>query len=103
MPKIIKEQLAFPSGTATAQLISVLHHLPPPDTSLRRRVGYREVNTEDDEEIQVSTAPGTGDTVEQSNSGEREVVQHQGWSDLVWSFLASSLMTVRYTTTSVTS
>ncbi|EEB96846.1 hypothetical protein MPER_03943, partial [Moniliophthora perniciosa FA553] len=29
---IIEEQLTFPSGTATAQLISVLHDLPPPDT-----------------------------------------------------------------------
>lgn len=31
--KIIEEQLAFPSGTATAQLVSVLHELPPPDTA----------------------------------------------------------------------
>ncbi|KAH9930132.1 OPT oligopeptide transporter protein-domain-containing protein [Fomitopsis serialis] len=30
---IIEEQLAFPSGTATAQLISVLHQIPPPDTT----------------------------------------------------------------------
>ncbi|KAG0149202.1 hypothetical protein CROQUDRAFT_40290 [Cronartium quercuum f. sp. fusiforme G11] len=27
---IVKEQLAFPSGTATAQILSVLHDLPPP-------------------------------------------------------------------------
>jgi hypothetical protein len=76
-------------------LISVLHHLPPPDTSLRRRAGYREVNTEEDEEVQVSVTPGTGDTVEELTSGEQEIVQHHGWSNLVWSFLASSLMTVR--------
>ena len=96
MPKIIKEQLAFPSGTATAQLISVLHRLPPPDTSLRRRTGYREVNTEDDEEIRDSTTPGMDNMTEEFDSGEREVVQHQGWSDLAWSFSASSLMTVRH-------
>ena|SRR6202167_1430066 len=92
--KIIKEQLAFPSGTATAQLISVLHRLPPPDTSLRHRTGYREVNTEEDEETQDPTTPGTGDTMDEFDSGEREVIQHQGWSDLVWSFLASGFMTV---------
>ncbi|KAG5640926.1 hypothetical protein DXG03_006622 [Asterophora parasitica] len=30
---IIEEELKFPSGTATAQLISVLHNLPPPNTN----------------------------------------------------------------------
>lgn len=96
MHKIIKEQLTFPSGTATAQLVSVLHHLPPPDTSIRHRTGYREVNTSDDEEIRNHAVSGPSEIVEDIDAGEREVVQHQGWSDLVWSFLASSFMTVRY-------
>lgn len=96
LSKIIKEQLAFPSGTATAQLISVLHRLPPPDTTLRRRTGYREIGAEEDEaeESHIAAVPITQDHADEYDSAEREVVRHQGWSDLVWSFFASSLMTV---------
>ncbi|EIE87658.1 hypothetical protein RO3G_12369 [Rhizopus delemar RA 99-880] len=37
---IIRERLRFPSGTATAQMISLLHEKPDPTTSsLRRRLG----------------------------------------------------------------
>ncbi|KAF7976979.1 hypothetical protein HWV62_5061 [Athelia sp. TMB] len=91
---IIKEQLAFPSGTATAQLISVLHHLPPPDTSLRRRSGYAVVNSEADDEAQ-STAPDVAEDteLEQRAAIARQGVKQQGWSDLLWSFLASGVMT----------
>ncbi|KAG2035225.1 OPT oligopeptide transporter protein-domain-containing protein [Suillus americanus] len=93
---IIKEQLAFPSGTATAQLISVLHRMPPPDTTLRHRSGYRAVDTED------STHP-TAITDEHENHqeaaaehdfDEREAVQREGWEDLLMSFLASGAMTL---------
>lgn len=91
--QIIKEQLAFPSGTATAQLISVLHRLPPPDTSLRRRAGYSEVSTEESEESQVSITPDTDGGVTEFRA-EGEVIRHHGWLDLIWSFSASSLMTV---------
>ncbi|EGN98787.1 hypothetical protein SERLA73DRAFT_160452 [Serpula lacrymans var. lacrymans S7.3] len=91
---IIEEQLAFPSGTATAQLISVLHRLPPPDTSLRRRNGYTEVDTED-----ISEGTLLNDSLNPEESidrveDEREVVTQEGWSDLVYSFLASGAMTL---------
>lgn len=95
---IIEEQLAFPSGTATAQLISVLHGLPPPDTSLRRRSGYRAVDTED--AVNHTVFVDEVDTVAPDNTDEpevhdeREVVQQEGWMDLVYSFLASSVMTL---------
>ncbi|KAJ7158695.1 OPT oligopeptide transporter protein-domain-containing protein [Mycena filopes] len=82
---IIKEQLAFPSGTATAQLIAVLHKMPPPDTTMRRRVteGYLPVEeaihpTEDDaDDVPVS-----------------ETVQSQGWQALTSSFAASGVLTL---------
>jgi uncharacterized oligopeptide transporter (OPT) family protein len=91
---IIEEQLAFPSGTATAQLISVLHDLPPPETSLRRRSGYRELDTEDI--ATHSPLIDNVDTVAQDTEGvdEREVVQKEGWMDLIYSFLASGVMTL---------
>lgn len=91
--QIIEEQLAFPSGTATAQLISVLHKLPPPDTSVRRRRGYRELSTERDDEAE-SPLIHAEPLLEAPELAEREVVQHEGWHDLVWSFLVSSAMTV---------
>jgi uncharacterized oligopeptide transporter (OPT) family protein len=91
--QIIEEQLAFPSGTATAQLISVLHRLPPPDTSIRHRTAYRELPTDDidTDEIFVTatTSDGGGD-----GDSERGVVQEDGWKALTWSFIASSVMTV---------
>ena len=51
------------------------------------------MNTED-EEIQEPPTPATGDTLDDFDSGDREVVRHPGWSDLLWSFLASGCMTV---------
>ncbi|KAJ8588465.1 OPT superfamily oligopeptide transporter [Rhizopogon salebrosus TDB-379] len=95
---IIKEQLAFPSGTATAQLISVLHQMPPPDTTLRRRSGYSAIDTEDLRDPTVLTdepeghQEGTGDDIDIDD--EREVVQREGWNDLLCSFLASGAMTL---------
>ncbi|KAG2131318.1 OPT oligopeptide transporter protein-domain-containing protein [Suillus clintonianus] len=92
---IIKEQLAFPSGTATAQLISVLHRMPPPDTTLRRRSGYRAIDTE---ELRDSTAvtdePENHQEAAEDDFDEREVVQREGWEDLLLSFLASGAMTL---------
>jgi uncharacterized oligopeptide transporter (OPT) family protein len=88
---IIKEQLAFPSGTATAQLISVLHRTPASDTtSIRRRRGYEPLQTEDtlvqDNEEQISGEPDA--------AIEHDTVRTEGWSALLWSFLVSSAMTV---------
>ncbi|KAM5544621.1 hypothetical protein V8D89_001519 [Ganoderma adspersum] len=100
---IIEEQLAFPSGTATGQLISVLHQLPPPDTSLRQRRGYDALASADNEddsivdntshraqETDALHASGLGpDATEAAPVGEQE-----GWNALSWSFAASGLMTL---------
>ncbi|KAG2149094.1 OPT oligopeptide transporter protein-domain-containing protein [Suillus bovinus] len=93
---IIKEQLAFPSGTATAQLISVLHRMPPPDTTLRRRSGYRAIDTEDlIQPTAITDEPENHqEAAAQDDFDEREVVQREGWEDLLMSFLASGAMTL---------
>ncbi|KAJ7170743.1 OPT oligopeptide transporter protein-domain-containing protein [Mycena crocata] len=90
---IIKEQLAFPSGTATAQLIAVLHNMPPPDTTIRRRVGYIAVEEED------TNISGTSDEVEEqhllgADQLGPESVQSAGWHDLAMSFAASGALTL---------
>ncbi|TFK40407.1 oligopeptide transporter [Crucibulum laeve] len=92
---IIEEQLSFPSGTATAQLISVLHKLPPPDTSVRQRAGYRQLDPEED--VPVHEAIADVPVVEgedEHDVEEREVVEHQGWHALLYSFVASGAMTL---------
>ncbi|KAJ3757415.1 OPT oligopeptide transporter protein-domain-containing protein [Lentinula raphanica] len=83
---IIEEELAFPSGTATAQLISVLHKLPPPDTKLRRRNGYEPV--EDEEHIQTEPA------LETTPLNEPDITAAAGWHELLWSFVASGTLTL---------
>ncbi|KAJ3808682.1 OPT oligopeptide transporter protein-domain-containing protein [Lentinula aff. lateritia] len=86
---IIEEELAFPSGTATAQLISVLHKLPPPNTSLRRRNGYQSVeDQESDEETDVRPVRET------TPLRHPETTPTAGWHELLWSFVASSLLTL---------
>ncbi|KAI0058594.1 OPT superfamily oligopeptide transporter [Artomyces pyxidatus] len=92
---VIEEQLAFPSGTATAQLISVLHKVPlySPDSSLRQRRGYNPLSTGDSEDAQPSSDQ-TGPDSEDVDAEAREVIQNTGWASLAWSFLASSLLTL---------
>jgi uncharacterized oligopeptide transporter (OPT) family protein len=87
--QIVDEQLAFPSGTATAQVISVLHKMPS-TSGLRSRHGYSPL-LQDDEPSPLL------DSVDDSQDPEieaSEVVQHEGWSALTWSFLASGALTV---------
>ncbi|KAJ2922549.1 hypothetical protein H1R20_g14535, partial [Candolleomyces eurysporus] len=91
---IIEEELPFPSGTATAQLISVLHQLPPPDT-VRHRRGYREVDHEESEDAveAIAEVPAQEQqTAEEDN--ERDIVQHEGWHDLAWSFGSAGALTL---------
>ncbi|KAG5352903.1 hypothetical protein C0989_012293 [Termitomyces sp. Mn162] len=93
---IIEEQLTFPSGTATAQLISVLHKLPPPDTSVRQRFGYTQVSSEDGvrrEDPHISSTADPDEVDAEWESEERMVVEHDGWRTLSWSFGASSTLT----------
>ncbi|KAK4055903.1 OPT super [Microbotryomycetes sp. JL221] len=90
---IVKEQLVFPSGTATAQLISVLHNKPLPDQqdseTLRRRKmngQYRALSTEDEND----------DTEPRSLSPESNPTQvdRKAWRALMISFSVSSGYTV---------
>ncbi|KAG8897511.1 hypothetical protein FRC00_004156 [Tulasnella sp. 408] len=89
---IIKEKLVFPSGTAIAQLISVMHRQPPPKTdatsSLRRRPvpeGYSQLGTEESvqTETQADGVPEADEPAELKN----------GWALLGWSFVSSGVMT----------
>ncbi|KAF7374839.1 OPT superfamily [Mycena sanguinolenta] len=82
---IINEQLAFPSGTATAQLIAVLHKQPPPDTTVRRRTGYIAI---EDEETNAHRAEE-----EEQNVPDAENIQSHGWQALTTSFAASGALT----------
>ncbi|KAF8627075.1 hypothetical protein AX17_006414 [Amanita inopinata Kibby_2008] len=93
---IVEEQLPFPSGTATAQLVSVLHQLPPPDTSVRHRRGYRQVALEEDTSVEIVSPPipATVEDEIEHDETERQVVQNEGWQDLIWSFLASAFLTL---------
>ncbi|PPQ70300.1 hypothetical protein CVT26_014585 [Gymnopilus dilepis] len=94
--QIIEEQLPFPSGTATAHLISVLHKLPPPDTTVRRRTGYRQVEDEEEDALNPESVLDAPQSLpdEHDDTAERETVEHEGWQDLLWSFSASGLLTL---------
>ena len=89
--KIIKEQLVFPSGTATGQLISVMHRQPPPTTggngTLKRRAvpeGYSQLEQDETSETPVQDEEG----------GEIPLVRN-GWTLLGGSFITSGALTVR--------
>ncbi|KAI0364309.1 OPT oligopeptide transporter [Pilatotrama ljubarskyi] len=89
---IIEEQLAFPSGTATGQLISVLHQLPTPEANVRHRRGYNALaSSEDDETIAYAAEAQETDIL---RAPETEVAEEEGWSALTWSFAASGIMTL---------
>ncbi|KAI0346306.1 oligopeptide transporter [Trametopsis cervina] len=92
---IVDEQLAFPSGTATAQLIAVLHQLPPPDTSVRRRRGYQELDQDDANHAHSDELPQAEDSELLANPElEGTEVKQEGWAALIWSFAASGAMTL---------
>ncbi|KAE8216429.1 hypothetical protein CF327_g464 [Tilletia walkeri] len=75
---ILKEKLPFPSGTATAQLISVLHNKPlanpdgPP----------------------ASSSASTHQREDRSSGGQEEVGSKAGFQALLWSFGGSATFTV---------
>jgi uncharacterized oligopeptide transporter (OPT) family protein len=117
VPFILREALRFPSGTATAQLIAVLHRVP-----LRRAAP---VAAAEDERGSATPARGSGEhermldwderpseqetqALEQARAdeqrqadddeaeGERQQKELQdGWKPLGWSFAASAAVTVR--------
>ncbi|KAG9120314.1 hypothetical protein FRC07_004233, partial [Ceratobasidium sp. 392] len=110
---IVKEELVFPSGTATAQLISVLHEKPSgiedaeqatrqhPNSGLTRRRGYEALSSADPmataefTQAQTSQTPDTtGDEdMNLENSSYQYDVAHS-WRILGTSFAASSLLTL---------
>ncbi|ORX39095.1 OPT oligopeptide transporter protein-domain-containing protein [Kockovaella imperatae] len=89
---IVKEKLVFPSGTATAQLIALLHKIPPPSQSLKPSGGTykrlpRSSAETDEESSRESDARAKNHQDEQAMGGS-------GWRALGWSFAASGAMTV---------
>ncbi|KZO96613.1 oligopeptide transporter [Calocera viscosa TUFC12733] len=98
---IIKENLPFPSGTATAQLISVMHSAPP--STLRHR---RPAPTSSGGEYTAlpTTTPSSDpdpdpESLPSADDSELSLTQlqadaTQGWRALGWSFCASGLLTL---------
>ncbi|ELU41033.1 oligopeptide transporter [Rhizoctonia solani AG-1 IA] len=99
---IIKEELVFPSGTATAQLISVLHetqegtqdeertYISQSGSRVTRRRGYEALPAE---EPDVSDQDSVDDG-EQNQLENYDIAQ--SWKILGSSFAASALLTVIY-------
>jgi len=77
----------------------VLHKLPPPETSVQHRRGYQHLEDEEGTErpSDVDEVPSaSADTNDEEDvPDEREVIEHQGWHSLIYSFTASAVLTVR--------
>ncbi|GAA5951566.1 hypothetical protein JCM3765_005972 [Sporobolomyces pararoseus] len=92
---IVKEQLTFPSGTATAQVIGVLHGKPlklgsstEEDEGMRRRGGdYEPLRAGEaaDDEIEGMSRDGGKD---------KKVVDAKAWTALTTSFAVSAIYTL---------
>lgn len=91
--------MAFPSGTATAQLISVLHDIPPPGNSrapsstIRRR-GYSPLRTNAETEGLAEEAEENDADERDEEEEERQIVKKDGWTALISSFGLSAFITV---------
>lgn len=97
---VVKEKLVFPSGTATAQIIAVLHKVDLPQEGatgeVKKRAGYRLLG-EDEERQEVSEAEDEDERVEGVAEGEestQEKIDRQGWVALSLSFALSASYTV---------
>ncbi|OCF41916.1 oligopeptide transporter 8 [Kwoniella heveanensis CBS 569] len=97
---IVKEKLVFPSGTATAQLISLLHKTPlPSERSTYRSAGstaYRRLpRTSRSQSPPAERSRLSGEEVRLDGvEKDSEVMSGQGWWALGWSFVASGALTV---------
>jgi uncharacterized oligopeptide transporter (OPT) family protein len=96
--QIIKEKLAFPSGTATAQLISVLHQQPLSklDGITHRTNAYEALASEDPDSERQAHRTIIEDQEDSNQTDEeegRELLIAKGWNNLLWSFAASGLLT----------
>jgi uncharacterized oligopeptide transporter (OPT) family protein len=102
--QIVKEKLVFPSGTATAQLIAVLHSQPSPaaPSATRQRRGYRPLTVHDrrdDSDDDDDSAAFDVDEFDGEEQGvELESMGDSGWRALGFSFAASSALTVSSST-----
>jgi uncharacterized oligopeptide transporter (OPT) family protein len=87
LEQIIKEKLPFPSGTATAQLISVMYRIPLRLEGDKNTRGYQAVDEshppEDTEEL-----------IEDNHIAQEREIGSTGWKTLSWSFAASAFVTV---------
>ncbi|ODN95854.1 oligopeptide transporter 8 [Cryptococcus wingfieldii CBS 7118] len=104
---IVKEKLVFPSGTATAQLISLLHQIPPPaEVQGTRSRAYRRLprtshsvspaRPRHEEEGAASFDDGrrSGAVRLEEEEKDKELMTGKGWWALGLSFLASGHLTV---------
>lgn len=110
-PMIVKEKLTFPSGTATAQLIGVLHNKPligqPSSTAtnsssssgIRRRDRGRRGDAEEEEDTERTALLSDQDRVQNydhddSESSKDDIDSAKGWKALAWSFSGSAGFTI---------
>ncbi|PVF95675.1 OPT superfamily oligopeptide transporter [Serendipita vermifera] len=94
---IIKEKLAFPSGTATAQLISVLYEKPlRVDASTGELIRGEAVSTDDREPISPRERRAEEEHLlgEDVETAKDLVEKKNGWKPLGWSFSAALFITV---------
>ena len=86
--------MAFPSGAATAQLLSVLYEEPLVNTTtVNQRRGYQSIGEDDNARVEAHVEGE--EEVETDAAAERQLVESQGWRSLIWSFSVSGVMTVR--------
>ena len=105
-PMILREKLAFPSGTATAQLISVLHKQPLARDGNALAEGATERRNDSDNEAGQSTSNERSrllvdesgvqadDNDDDDDDDDKVMSGNQGWKALLWSFSGSAAFTV---------
>ncbi|KAI8870303.1 OPT superfamily oligopeptide transporter [Ramicandelaber brevisporus] len=103
---IIKEKLRFPSGTATAQLISVLHRVPDPtlaeeveerrlQQSLRRRnVPGNKADDDEEEERALNGEDSSESTPAIESAAAADASWTSKWIGMLVSFVLSGVYTI---------
>ncbi|KAF8868240.1 oligonucleotide transporter [Gymnopilus junonius] len=76
-------------GTPLFQVVSTAH-------LISTRTGYRQVEDEEEDVPSLEAVPDVPQTLpdERGDTIERDTVEHEGWQDLIWSFLASGSLTL---------